>query len=142
MEQEYQISDTTIRKAFLERVHALPKPSELETPRLLGIDEICLMKDDFNRKQPWAIIANGDDNTVMEILRNRSKPSIKAFLQSLKDPKKVEVVTMDMWSGYRTAVNEVIPSAMVVVDKFHVVKMANEQMDSARKYFYKLLRMD
>ena len=137
LEQEYQISDTTIRKAFLERVHALPKPCELETPKLLGIDEICLMKDDFNRKQPWAIIANGDENTVMEILRNRSKPSIKAFLQSLKDPKKVEVVTMDMWSGYRTAVKEVIPSAMVVVDKFHVVKMANEQMDSARKYFYK-----
>ena len=42
-----------------------------------------------------------------------------------------------MWSGYRTAVNEVLPKALVVVDKFHVIKMANEQMDSARKYFYK-----
>ena len=137
LEHEYQISDTTIRKIFMERVSTLPKPYELETPKVLGIDEICLMKDDYHRKQPWAIIANGDKNTVMEILRNRSKTSVMEFLQSLKDPSKVEVATMDMWSGYRTAVNEVLPKALVVVDKFHVVKMANEQMDSARKYFYK-----
>lgn len=68
---------------------------------LNGIDEICLMKDDYHRKQPWAIIANGDENTVIEMLRNRSKPSVIEFLQSLKSPKNVEVVTMDMWSGYR-----------------------------------------
>ena len=121
----------------MERVNTLPKPYELETPKVLGIDEICLMKDDYHRKQPWAIIANGDKNTVMEILRNRSKTSVMEFLQSLKDPSKVEVATMDMWSGYRTAVNEALPKALVVVDKFHVVKMANEQMGSARKYFYK-----
>lgn len=137
LEREFQISDTTIRKIFLERVNALPKPCEIETPKILGIDEICLMKDDYHRKQPWAIIANGDENTVMELLRNRSKSSVMSFLQSLKDPQNVEVATMDMWSGYRTAVNEVLPKAIVVVDKFHVVKMANEQMDSSRKYFYK-----
>ena len=137
LEREFQISDTTIRKLFLKHLYAIPKPSEMETPKVLGIDEICLMKDEYHRKQPWAIIANGDENTVMEILRNRSKTSIMEFLQSLKDPSKVEVVTMDMWTGYRTAVNEVLPKALVVVDKFHVVKMANEQKDSARKYFYK-----
>lgn len=137
LEKEYCISDTTIRKAFLDRVNALPKPSELETPKVLGIDEICLMKDDYQRKQPWAIIANGDENTVMEVLRNRGKPFIIDFLQSMKEPKKVEVVTMDMWSGYRTAVYETLPKALVVIDKFHVVKMATAEMDSARKYYYK-----
>ncbi|MEF9839434.1 MAG: transposase [Lachnospiraceae bacterium] len=40
----------------------------------------------------------------------------------MKEPKKVEVVTMDMWSGYRSAVYETLPKAMVIIDKFHVVK--------------------
>jgi len=65
----------------LKRENALPavtllhcadgasKPSELETPSALGIDEICLMKDDFHRKAPWAVIASGDENTAMEVLR-------------------------------------------------------------------------
>lgn len=137
LEDEYQISDTTVRTIFLERVASLPSFSALETPRVLGIDEICLMKNNYHRKEPWAVIANGDENTIMEMLQDRSKPSVIRLLQSLKDPAAVEVVTMDMWSGYRAAVYETLPNAMVIVDKFHVVKMATEQMDSARKYLYK-----
>lgn len=133
LEAEYRISDTTIRKAFLEDVSKLPAFSELNTPSVLGIDEICLMKDDYHRKQAWAVIANGDENNVMELLNGRSKSSVIALLKALKNPKAVEVVTMDMWSGYRSAVKEILPKALVVVDKFHVVRMANDELDSIRK---------
>lgn len=133
IENEYQISDTTIRKAFLEDVAKLPTFSELETPRILGIDEICLKKNEFSRKQPWAVIANGDARTVMDMLKERSKPNIISSLQSLRHPQKVEVVTMDMWPAYRNAVYETLPNALPVIDKFHVVKMANEQLDSKRR---------
>lgn len=135
IEDALQISRPTIRKAFLEEVQKLPSISTMETPSILGIDEICLMKDEYRRKQPWAVIANGDDHTVMELLKSRSKPTIISLLQSLKDPHKVEVVTMDMWAGYRNAVHEVLPNALVVVDKFHVLKMATEQMDSVRRKY-------
>lgn len=40
---------------------------------------------------------------------------------------------MDIWSRYRSAVKEVLPKAMVVVDKFHVAKIANDELDSIRK---------
>ena len=119
----------------MEEVKKLPTVSAMATPSVLGIDEICLMKDDYSRKQPWAVIANGDDHTVMELLRNRNKSTIIALLQSLKDPQNVKVVTMDMWAGYRNAVYDVLPGALVVIDKFHVLKMANEQMDNIRRKY-------
>lgn len=133
IENDLQIARPTIRKAFLAEVQKLPTVSSMKTPSILGIDEICLMKDDYHRKQPWAVIANGDENTVMELLRNRSKPTIIALLKSLKEPQNVKVVTMDMWSGYRNAVYEVLPNSAVVIDKFHVLKMATEQMDFVRR---------
>lgn len=133
IEHEYRVSDTTIRKAFLEDVNALPAFSELTTPSILGIDEICLAKDDYQRKQAWAVIGNGDDNTVMEILSDRSKETVISTLKSLKNPSNVNVVTMDMWSGYKSAVREVLPNALIVVDKFHVVRMANEALDTVRR---------
>lgn len=40
---------------------------------------------------------------------------------------------MDMWRPYKDAVNTVLPHAKVVVDKFHVVRMANQALDSVRK---------
>lgn len=139
IENELQISHTTIRKIFLEEVKSLPKLSDMETPRILGIDEICLISDsNYKRKQPWAVIANGEQRTVMDMLKDRSKTSIINALQSLKNPSNVEVVTMDMWSGYRNAVYETLPNALVVIDKFHIVKMLTEQLDSMRRKYSRI----
>ena len=33
---------------------------------------------------------------------------------------------MDMWNPYKSAVNPVIPHAKIVIDKFHIAKLANE----------------
>src|SRR5699024_5956995 len=41
--------------------------------------------------------------------------------------------TMDMWKPYKDAVNTILPHAKVVVDKFHVVRMANPALDNVRK---------
>ncbi len=139
LENDLKISHTTIRKIFLEEVESLPSLGELETPRILGIDEICLMaNNDYKRKQPWAVIANGEERTVMDMLKDRSKPSIIRALQSLQKPNNVEVVTMDMWSGYRNAVYETLPNAIVVIDKFHIVKMLTEQLDNMRRRYSRL----
>src|SRR5690625_5949031 len=40
---------------------------------------------------------------------------------------------MDMWRPYKDAVNMVIPHAKIVIDKFHVVKLANEALEKIRK---------
>jgi transposase len=45
----------------------------------------------------------------------------------------VKVVTMDMWRPYRDAVRAILPDAAIVVDKFHVVRMATQAVDSVRK---------
>lgn len=40
---------------------------------------------------------------------------------------------MDMWRPYKDAVNAVLPHAVIVIDKFHVVKMANAAVEKGRK---------
>lgn len=52
------------------------------------------------------------------------------FRKHRNDP--VEVVAMDMWKGYKNVVYEVYPNALIVIDKFHVVRMANEAVDKIR----------
>ncbi len=49
------------------------------------------------------------------------------------EPDRVQVVTMDMWKPYRDAVLDVLPNAACIVDRFHVVKIANHCLDAIRK---------
>ena len=39
---------------------------------------------------------------------------------------------MDMCRRYKTAITKVFPNALIVVDKFHVVRMANDVVDALR----------
>ena len=40
---------------------------------------------------------------------------------------------MDMWNQYRKAVYETLPNAIIVVDRFHVIKMINNVLDEERR---------
>jgi hypothetical protein len=45
----------------------------------------------------------------------------------------VEVVAMDPHAGYRAAVAEALPNARVVVDHFHLVRLANLMVTDVRQ---------
>ena len=47
--------------------------------------------------------------------------------------EKIEEVSMDMWRGYESVAEELIPQAEIVADRFHVMKKINEELDNARK---------
>ena len=47
---------------------------------------------------------------------------------------------MDMWKPYHRDVQMVLPQARIVVDKFHVMRMANEALEKIRKGLRKELK--
>lgn len=131
--KETSISIVTIRDIFIEEMRTLPRFTELETPQHIGIDEIHIQRQGKHRKQAWAVICNGDERTLIDMLEDRNKTTIISFLKRLKNPRNVWYVTMDMWQPYKEAVYLALPHAKIVIDKFHVVKMANEALDKVRK---------
>jgi transposase len=124
--EEAGLDEKTIRNIFRDYVNELEATVRFETPKWMGIDEIHLIK-------PRGVITNIENNTVVELLANRSQDTIAKYLTGLKGKDKVQYVAMDMWKPYKTAVNAVLPQATVVIDKFHIVKMANDAMEKVRK---------
>lgn len=134
LERELDISNVTIRKIFLEEAKKIPKFFEIETPIILGIDEIHIQREGKSRKQAWALICNGTDHTVIDMLRDRNKATIIDFFRRLLLlPYNVAFVTMDMWQPYRDAVYQALPTASIIIDKFHVLKIVNEAFEKYRK---------
>lgn len=124
--EEVGVVEGTIRLIFKGYVDELERTIRFETPKWMGIDEIHLIR-------PRCVISNIQNNTIVDMLVNRNKDTVVKYLSKLPERNKVQYVAMDMWMPYRAAVEAVLPDARIVIDKFHVVKMANEAMEKARK---------
>ncbi len=123
---EVGIDKKTVKNIFRDHINELEKTFRFETPKWMGIDEIHIIR-------PRCVISNIHNNTVIEILPNRDKKSVIKYLHDLDGRDDVRYVAMDMWKPYKEAVYAMLPEASIVVDKFHVVRMANEAMEKARK---------
>lgn len=120
------LDEKTVRDIFNARAELLGRWHRFETPRILGIDELYL------NKRYRCILTNIEERTLLDLLATRRQDVVTNYLMKLKDRQKVEIVSMDMWNPYRAAVKAVLPQARIVVDKFHVVRMANDALESAQ----------
>lgn len=117
--------EKSIRSIAHEYINFLTTNYKPVLPEMVGIDET---KIDGEMR---FIITDIEKRKPIDMLVNREKPTISDYLWKHRDDP-VEVVAMDMWTGYKSVVNAVYPNAVIVVDKFHVVRMANKAMDDIR----------
>lgn len=125
--EEIGVHEVTVKNVFLDYVAELERTVKFETPQWMGMDEIHVIK------KPRGIITNIKNNTVVDVLRDRKKETISNYLFRLPCRQSVKCVTMDMWEPYKDAVRAVLPQATIVIDKFHVVRMANDCLETVRK---------
>lgn len=121
------LTEGNIRKIVLNYINQTEKKYSFETPSVLGIDELHL------NKTMRLILTNIEENTVIDLIEDRTKKTVINALTRLKDRDKIKFVAMDMWRPYKEAVYAVLPHAVIVIDKFHIVKMANEAVEKGRK---------
>lgn len=122
------IVEGTVRKIFRDYINELERTVHFDTPKWMGIDEVHLIKSS-------SIITNVEKNTIIELLADRNKETAINYLSTLNSKEQIQYVIMDMWQPHKEAVELVLPQANIVIDKSHVVKLANEGLDSFRKRF-------
>jgi len=124
--EDVGLNEKTIRNIFRDYINRLEETLRFETPNWLGIDEIHIIK-------PRCVLTNIEERTLLDVLPNRNKETVVGYLSRLPNKERIQYVTMDMWQPYRDAVRAVLPKAVIIVDKFHVVRMANQAMETIRK---------
>lgn len=127
-----------VEQTFVKRVFDAVAKEKLDdyrfvAPRVLGVDEKWL------RKRPRWVAYDVENGHALELLRGRDKETVRELLDQVENPENVEVFCQDMHWPYADLAADYFPDATVVIDKFHVVKMANEAMDEVRKEVQKSL---
>jgi len=91
----------------------------LECPLMLGIDEHTLHK-----KTKFATtFCDLINNRVFDIVEGKSAADLEGFLSKLKGREKVKMVCIDLCSSFRSLVRRYFPNAILVADRFHVVRV-------------------
>jgi transposase len=108
----------------------------LGAPRAIGLDETSfLAATPTSPTQFVTHVVNLDSGATIDVLEGRSKPAVVAWLQS--KPKAwrdgIEHVVIDPHQPYAAAVREWLPQARIVVDHFHIIRLANQALDEVRR---------
>jgi transposase len=66
------------------------------------------------------------------------------FLKTLPEGvlENIQEVSIDMTKTYKTIVDELMPNAVITVDRFHVMKAINDELDKSRRETKKELDKD
>jgi transposase len=98
----------------------------------LGIDEIARAK---GHDQFVLVLSDLQSSSVLEVLPDRKKETLMAYFADWTEEQRqaVREVAMDLWEAYAQAVEACLPQAQIVADRFHVMKLLNDQVSTARR---------
>lgn len=120
-----------IQKRYLKRHYARPS---LKHVRRIGIDEICV-----GRGYRFLTLAlDLDTGAIVFVGEGKKAAALRPFWRRVRRAKvKIEAVAMDLSVAYQLAVREHLPEAVIVFDRFHVVKLLNEKLTDLRRELFR-----
>lgn len=61
------------------------------------------------------------------------KLTLELLKLKVPHPEKTKNVVVDMWDPFHKAIREAFPSAVIIVDKYHVIQKVTHALDQVRK---------
>ena len=120
----------TIFNYWIERAYSKDAPKKIER---LGLDETSRRKG----HSYITVAADLDERRVIHVAEGKGKAAVGPikdyFLSKGLSPSDVEHVSMDMSPSFISGTLTHFEKAAIHFDRFHVVKLLNEAMDTVRK---------
>ena len=116
------IAAATVQRYFLRRLRRRARQDHPPVcPQVLGIDEHF-----FTRKKGYATtFCDLKNHRIYDIALGRSEAALEAYFLRLEGKDQVRVVCMDLATVYRSIVKAQFPNALIVADRFHVIRLVN-----------------
>lgn len=96
-------------------------------------DQAGQEKRDLKSRLERGVITDIEAGQVIDVRKSASKDEIVRAIRQIPGYEKIEVVVIDMCHTLRNAVQKALPQAVIVIDRFHIQKYANDSMDNVRK---------
>jgi transposase len=144
----HAVSWPTVQRAVVAR--GLVELAEPEPTRVLGMDETRFGRprwrpdgehDDgrlrWRRTDPWetGFVDITGRQALLGQVDGRTSTAVQAWLaqRTPEFREAIEVVVIDPHAGYAAAVRQALPDAVIAVDHFHLIMLANKAVTAVRQ---------
>jgi transposase len=109
------------------------KHRDLEGINAIGVDEVTYSKG--HRYMTLVYQIDTDCRRLLGVIRDRDTSALTGFFETLGTERcaKIKVVCSDMWKPYLNVIATLLPAALNVLDRFHIVKKLLEAVDEVRR---------
>ena len=114
----------------------------LERRPLSGLQHLGMDEKSFRRGQSYiTLLTDLEKSRVLDVVEERTTEAATQLWGTLSAEQKqdVEAVAVDMWEPFIRTIQEQVPEADIVHDKFHVSKYLGEAVDKVRRQEHKEL---
>ena len=105
----------------------------------IGIDEVAYTLGHHYMTLVYQI--NDGSRRLIGIVKDRKESSLTDWLNALGPDRcaAITIVCSDMWKPYLNVIKRMLPCALNILDRFHIVKKLNEAVDETRRQEVKRL---
>jgi len=114
----------------------------LERRQLEGLKRLGMDEKSFKRGHSYiTLLTDLDQSRVLDVVEERTTEAADRLWETLSPEQKqaVEAVAVDMWEPFIQTIQQQVPEADIVHDKFHVSKYLGEAVDKVRRQEHKEL---
>ena len=130
----YNVSHGFAYKVYYEQIEVKLREQQtrIKWPEVVGLDEHFFRRK--NRVTEFVSIFTDLKNRKMfEMVHGKDHKSLIEQLEHIPGRENVKVVVIDMSSAYRSFAKKFFPNAVLVADKFHVLRLLTPQIMKAGK---------
>ncbi len=100
-------------------------------PERLALDEFSKEK---GKRKFVTVVSDLDKSSLLEVIDSHKSEEIIEVLKTQPQEvrENVKEVSVDMWGGFKKVIKAVFPNALIVIDRFHVMKLVNQNLNKIR----------
>ena len=135
---------STVWRLDYKRLKRLRSNYKVPSVTHISVDEVYARKKhkdgETRNDRFFTIVTDMKTRKVVWVSDSRRKEGLDAFYKLIgpKGCANIKVVAQDQHQDYLNSTKEHCPNAVVVYDKFHVLKSFNEALNEARKLYVKM----
>ena len=122
LSRTHGIGEATVERWYRDfNIYRVKELAGRCAPKVLGIDEHF-----FTRKQGYATtLCDLSKHKIYDVILGRSESSLQQPLERISERYRTRIAVMDLSETYRQIVKKHFPNALIVADRFHVIRLVN-----------------